>query len=260
MSVCLALLMLLSMLSVSGSVFAAPGDGTDLVKFLKSVTFVDTATNATIDISNGDKLYDGREYEITITFKETPDLQFSNGGVLSYTLPNNMRLTANITDEPLMLGDIHIGTYSGTMATAPADEIITYTIVKCPEGKGVSEDHTGHTPETCFFQDTATEIELKLKAKFDVAITDTPVQIDIGHLQYQINLPDSKISLDKAATAISSTTPRKITYTVKIKAEGNPKNTTPITDIVWTDTPSFYKTGTTAGAKINLGQSLDYTN
>ena len=230
----LAIILVMS-LFVGSNVFAA-GSG-DIKAFVEDVQ-VRNSSGTGGHISNP---VDGTTYQISIRFVEGTKGQFvgNDAGELKYTLPEEVKLTKNIPNTPILVNGEPVGTYSANMSTGE------FTI-KFNSDVDTHDDQT----KPIFNIYTDTIFTLVMEAKFEAGEDYGSIPVDFGDnwtLIFQNPKPtpkEPKLTLKKTATDVQGDV---ITYTVTITAEGEAGTT--ITGITLNDKPFTRVSGNT---KTNL--------
>ena len=245
MSAVLTLILLLGVIGVGGSTFAADSHSAKLVDFLTDVTIHKAGVELNPTVTN--PLIDGESYDIIFKFAEResgnvakPALQFASDGKLIYELPSTIELISSFAQLPIEDGPGNvIGTYSGTKGVFGTPDVITFefgpcvgTYVDCLTGAHDSRAE-------CFVNST---LELELSARFNASgLSSKEIIFDIGtgDFSFPIGFPDTTLKISKVHNGTPALPGRVLTYTVEILAEGNAGSTDRITRIVWTDTPEL---------------------
>ena len=237
-----------------GSSNAAAGDQWDLNNFVTGIEI----RNASGGQFNGTPV-DGTTYQLNVEFSESiggSDGQFALNGSdnMVYTLPESVKLIADISSKNITIGTVVVGTYSAVASTG------VFTI----KFNEVLKDGTPN-PDISFIEAyTDVIFTLNLSARFNAGDETGTIHIDFGNNYYVdfYNAPPvitpPGIGLTKAASSINGD---KITYSVTITAQGEAGdkieeitlNDKPFTRTVLSGTGSTNKVGLTAAQRAAYG-------
>ena len=255
LSLGLAVVLLLSSAGLGTSVFAAPGDPTDLSNFLKTMTIKDKTTGAMLDLSS-DKLIDGRNYEIVLSFhEEVPGKQFGDATMI-YNLPSAMTLVSDIAGLPFVIDGNTVA--CGNSIKNPDDTYkIEVVFVDCAS---IGLAPCSGDPHDNFIDHlTNIKLNLTLDATFSVESGKTSEPLDFGDNYHAIILERPAKGLDVDKKILTSSTDDIIKYQVEITALGGEADV--LENIVFTDKPFLGLAGVTSGTTLaaQLAAYSDFT-
>ena len=246
-SLMLTLIMLLSAVLFGTTVIAA--DSSNLNNFVTGAEIFDGG----IPIPDGTSLVNGKDYKIVIKFKEDGSGQFENNGILTYTLPSQIKLIAPITNGVICLENgSAVGTYK---ALNISTGVFTVTFGKF--------DKEGN-PSTTNFVASHTDVtfELDMNVKFDAGSAGETIKIEFGDdykVDFNIGKPKPGITVAKDASDITLRGGKQyIDYKITISAK-NIAGAPPITGITLVDKPYARTTANGSPAAISTAQQNAYS-